>query len=318
MSRTKFLSIRQLELIATLTELGSVQDAANVLCITQSTATKSLQKVEEIFDTPLFHRSSKGLILTRAGKIVSQHANVILVQISKAERELSNLKKGISGELTIGIPTGASGVALHQAIIQLKSRRPNISIVVREAPNVDLMSGLINRELDLIIGRHWRQVDMPGVQFEQLYDEIACLCVRPQHPMSGKISLSLEDLVDLDWILPPVNMSLRRQIEDSFFDVGTPLPTNYVESSMVLSNSQMLYKSDVIGVWPFQAIREKYLADEIKILPVTLPRTINQIGISTRSDEEPSVVLQQFIEEIRTVGSVIQQEQSEWRTIFDL
>lgn len=316
-SRIQALTLRQLRLVELLGEVQSVQVAASILGITQSSATKSLQKVETLFDTLLFNRTSKGLLPTRAGLAVIGHAGSIMRSIQRADWEVQNIKDGRKGELRIGAPNGASRAALQKAIVRHSQKYSDISINVKEASSVDLHTMLIGRELDCIIGRRARPSDIPGVTFDAIYTEILCLCVSPQHPMASQPNVRLADLEANSWILPPTEMRARQAIDASFSDAGLPAPTRFIET-VGPQGKQLLLDSNMVGIWPYQAIRREYLAGQISILNIALPRTITQIGLSLLTLDDHPQFFQDFCTAVRDAGAEINANQSEWRALFSM
>lgn len=311
------LTLRQLKLVEVLGEVESVQVAAAVLGITQSSATKSLQKVELLFGTSLFDRTNKGLLPTRAGIVVISHASTILRTLQRANQDVQNIKDGRTGELRLGAPNGASRAALQKAIIKHAQQHSDIAVNVKEATSVDLHTMLINLELDCIIGRRALHSDIPGVTFEHLYTEIFCICVRPEHPLAHQPKIKLDNLGDQSWILPPTEMRARRSIDASFLDADTPPPSRFVETVGV-QGKQLLSETEMIGIWPFQAIRSEYLNGQIAILNIALPRTVTQIGMSFIPRANRPKYLNDFCDTVSEAGAEIEEKQTEWRALFAL
>ena len=153
MSRMNALSVKQLRLVALLGDVQSIQIAASLLGMTQSTATKSLQKIESLLEIQLFHRTNKGILPTRAGLTFLGHAKTILQSVDRADKDIQNIRHGRKGELALGAPIGASRAALQKAIVLHAKKYQDIVVNVKEAPSLDLHAMLVARELDCVIGR---------------------------------------------------------------------------------------------------------------------------------------------------------------------
>ena len=317
MEKVQALTLRQLKLIQVLGEVHSMQIAASVLNITQSSATKSLQKAEMLFDTELFHRTNKGLIPSRAGLAVIRHAETIGKTIIRANQDVQAIKNGREGELRLGAPNGASRAALQKAIIWYTSKYPDIAVNVKEAASVHLYSLLLDRELDCIVGRRAQPSDIPGVIFQHLYTEIFCLCARAGHPLANRLNIQLADLSDLSWILPPTEMRARQAFDASFVDAGASPPSRFIET-IGPQGKQLLLDSDLVGIWPYQAIRAEYLAGQIAILNIALPRTIINIGIALLSGNNQPPFISEFCDYVQQAGAEIEERQTEWRSLFSL
>ena len=317
MEEIQALTLRQLKLIQILGEVNSVQAAASVLNITHSSATKSLQKAEMLFSTELFYRTNKGLLPTRSGSAVIRHAENIDKIISRASHDVRAIKNGREGELRLGVPNGASRAALQKAVIWHTNEYPDVIVNVKEGASLYLNSLLADGELNCIIGRRTQSSDLPGVIFKHLYTDIFCLCVRTEHPLASKLNIQLEDLANLCWILPPIEMRARQAFNASFVDADTLPPSKFIET-VGPQGKQLLLDSNLVGIWPYQAIRTEYLNKQIAILNIALPRTITHIGMSLLEDGDQPPFFDEFCDYVLKAGNEIEEQQTEWRSLFSL
>ena len=317
MENIEALNLRQLKLIQVLSEVNSVKLAASVLNITQSSATKSLQKAEKLFDAELFQRTSKGLVPTHAGAAVIKHANIIGKTVIRASQEVRAIESGDRIELRIGSPIGGSLIASQKAILRHSQEYPDIVISIKNAPSVTLYSLLLDRQIDCIIGRQMQDKDVPGIIFQPIYQEIFCICARPDNPLVSKRDIKLADLGNSMWILPPIGMRSRQALEVSFNDVGVMAPSRFIEITGQ-PGKQLMLDSDALGLWTYQSVRTEYLQGKLAILKIALPRTITYIGISLLEAGPQSPALSEFCQHVREVGAEIEARQDEWRKLFDL
>ena len=317
MDKIQALTLRQLKLIQVLSEVHSVKLAASVLNITQSSATKSLQKAESLFDVELFHRTSKGLVPTRAGEAVIKHANIIGQTVIRASQEVRAIESGGRTELRIGAPIGAALMASQKAILRHCQEYPDIIMSIRGAPSAQLYSLLLDRQIDCIIGWPMQDKDVPGVIFQPLHKEIFCICVRPSNPLASKPDISLADLSEMLWILPPLGTRSRQDLEASFNDVGVMAPIRFIEIAGQ-PGKQLMLDSDAVGMWTYQSVRAEYQQGKLAILKIALPRTITDIGISLLEYGPQSPAFNEFSQHLREAGAEIDARQSEWRELLGL
>ena len=317
MDKIQALNLRQLKLIQVLSETHSVKLAASVLNVTQSSATKSLQKAESLFGVELFHRTSKGLFPTRAGQAVVKHANIIGQTIIRASQEVRAIGSGGRAELRIGSPIGGALIASQKAILRHSQKYPNITISIREEPSVRLYSLLLDRQIDCIVGRQMQDKDVPGVIFQSIYQEIFCICARPENPLASVADIKLADLSDSMWVLPPIGMRSRQALEASFNDVGIVAPSRFIEVAGQ-PGKQLVLASDAVGLWTYQSVRAEYLQGDLVILKIALPRTITDIGISLLESGPQLPAFSEFRQHVHEAGAEIKGRQNEWRELFDL
>lgn len=74
------MTLQQLKYIIGVSEIGSLNKAAEKLYVSQPSLTASIKDVENEFNIQLFNRSSRGISLTNEGKEFIQHARQIYAQ----------------------------------------------------------------------------------------------------------------------------------------------------------------------------------------------------------------------------------------------
>lgn len=88
MSAADPLSGRDLAAFVAAVEAGSVQEAAAVLMLTQSAATKRIQSLERALGSELLERSRHGVRPTAAGRLLYADAKEALAALERAERRV--------------------------------------------------------------------------------------------------------------------------------------------------------------------------------------------------------------------------------------
>ena len=76
--------------------------AARNLFISQSAVSQAIHTLEKELNTQLFIRQSKGVLLTKEGKLLAQKISAALALITSAENQIVNQHELTKGELTIG------------------------------------------------------------------------------------------------------------------------------------------------------------------------------------------------------------------------
>jgi DNA-binding transcriptional LysR family regulator len=279
------LTVRHLRLIAAIVAEGNLLRAAEALNMTQSAVTKALQDAEAQMGVLLFERTNRGVVPTTFGINLAAHSRLILAQIIKAEQEMTDLRDGASGQVTIGTLLAGSAELLPKAIARLRQDKPRLVIKVEEATNDVLMPALRAGELDLVLGRLPEFRDRDGLKQEHLMNDYAQIVVRRDHPLATRTGLGLADLLTQDWILPGPSTTLRRQFDKAFRDEGLEPPMHWVETVSFLTSRQLLQLTNSLAVWPVQLARQEISDGSIVALPVPLPTTARPVGISTRAED---------------------------------
>lgn len=302
------LSVKQLRIIAAIEDSGSILLAAENLNITQPTATKALKEAERILGVTLFTRTNRGVLPTHYGTALCRRARLALAELRHAGDELRDLRDGLGGRVVVGTLLAASARLLPAAIARLRRERPKLTVSVVEGTNDILLPSLKHGDLDLVVGRLPEFRGREGTRQETLYEEVACLVVRPGHRLLNNGRLDLADTLACDFILPPVETTLRRQVERAFHDSRLPIPAIMMDSVSVLTNRQLTSETDAISVWPYQVVRQDVREGRLKILPVELPQATGPVGITVRADASPSPAATALLGELRQVAREIRDE----------
>jgi DNA-binding transcriptional LysR family regulator len=157
-------------------------------------------------------------------------------------------------------------------------------------------------KLDLVVGRLPEFTEQAELTQEILFYDVACVVTRPGHPLVGHAGLRLANLTDRDWILPPPETTLRRQIDSAFRDEGVEPPPHAVESVSIVTNRGLVRDADYLSVLPWQNAKADAQEGHLSILPVALPTTAGPLGITTRRNARLSPATGQLLEMLRRVA----------------
>lgn len=293
------LKLKQLRLLVAIAEHSSILHAAEEISVSQPSATKLLKDLETDFNVQLFKRTNRGVIPTHFGAALVRHSKLILSQLAHAAQELDDLNEGLGGRVVVGTLLTASARLLPVVVRSLHMQRPNISIVVRDGTNDLLMPRLHSGDLDMVVGRLSEYRYREGLTQEVLYFEEVVVAARVGHPLAREKNVQLDQLARSEWILPPVQTTLRRQVEREFFDRGFPSLSCTVESVSFLANRALLLETDLIGVFPLHVVQREIENGELTSIGCELNITKSPVGVSYRREEGLSPAATAFLGELR-------------------
>ena len=95
----------KLKTFITVAKENSFSKAAKILFMTQPTISIQIKKLEEEYGTKLFERSGSIVKLTESGKVLYEHAEIILNHYQLAKNAVCNVSINIKGKITIGVST---------------------------------------------------------------------------------------------------------------------------------------------------------------------------------------------------------------------
>ena len=304
------LKLRQLRLLVAVGHYGSIQNAARELQVSQPAATKLIRDLELDFEVQLFERTNRGVIPTAYGEALIRHGKLILAQVSNAAQELDDLNEGSSGRVVIGTLLAAAPDLLPKAIDTLMSERPRVAIKVVEGTNDALMPALLSGEIDMIVGR------LPAYRYraklvqEKLFDERVLAVAGVKHPLAGRKIVSFAQTKSFGWVLPPVETTLRRQIDQYFVSQGQYVPPTIVESVSYLTNRSIFRSRDLIGLMPEHVASYDIDNGLLAGLKWTVPFGKGPVGVSHRGTDTLSPAGSAFLLALRHAARSLRQSQA--------
>jgi DNA-binding transcriptional LysR family regulator len=213
-----------------------------------------------------------------------RHARIALSSLTQAGCELDALQSGRFGEVSVGAIIGPALSLLPQAVAIVAREYPNLRVQIAVESSDVLMERLTQSKLDIMIGRLFETHDKTNLSYERLADERVCAVARPSHPMLGNPALTLKQLEQVTWIVPPVGSVLRHRFELMFQEEGLDIPPNLVEASSITFITRMLQESDFVSVVPNEIARYYAAYGMVAVLPIRLTCTMDGFGIILRKD----------------------------------
>lgn len=297
------LKLRQLRLLVAVGRHGNIQNAARELGISQPAATKMLQDLEVDFEVKLFKRTNRGVIPTVFGETMIRHGKLIFAQVSTAAQELDDLNEGASGRVVIGTLLAASPRLLPRAIEMLLAERPKVAIKINEGTNEILMPALLSGEIDMVVGRLPSHRYRDRILQKKLFDEKIVAVVGRDHPLAGLELVSFEETREFGWILPPLETTLRRQVDQFFTRQGQYAPPFSIESVSYLANRGLLQMRNLIGLMPADVAAQDITNGYLSKLNWEVPFGQGPVGVSWRSDGSLSPAGHAFMQVLEQVAA---------------
>ncbi|ENX59099.1 MULTISPECIES: LysR family transcriptional regulator [Acinetobacter] len=195
---------RHLQQIMVLTEIGTINQAAEALCMTQPSLTNSIKKLEHDLGVTLFERTSKGVKPTLYTEHILKQAPQILQQLDTLHKEIKLLSSGQVGEIHIG--TGPVIMhALMKDVIPLFSKQyPEIEVHLYVDHPKTIIEKIENGILDLgILSTEYVDLTDEFISIPLLQDPTVFV-VRTGHPLLEIEDLKFEHLIDYPFALPRV------------------------------------------------------------------------------------------------------------------
>lgn len=298
------LRLRHLELLDALGDTLNIHHAAPRLNLSQPATSKLLQETEDIYGTALFDRLPRGLRATAAGEAAIRWARLLLHQVGESVAEVHLVAAGATGRVRVGVLPVAIPTMISDVLQQVRTEMPDLVVTLTEGANEMLLPALARNELDVVVGRLSADTEAALYVSEPLYDEPVRLVVRQKHPLLRKRSLSVKDLVGLQWILPPELAPMRQQLERVLTEQGLPHPTPRTETTSQMLVEIILNQTDMVAAMPFSVARLYESRGQLAILDLFLPIAMPPVGMLLHAQVMRSPAVESFITLLREAGAL--------------
>lgn len=182
------IEIYLLEQLIAFSEHGTLSDAADALHLTQPTLTRSMKKLEDELNVPLFTREKKRISLNENGRLAAELAK----NVQQAETQMIEqvrAKDRLARTVTVGscapgpimelLPLLSGAFSQHAVLTELNSEK-------------ELLRGLRDNTYQLIILSY--APDDADLYAEKCGSEKLCANFVPTHPLAKRRSVSFHDL----------------------------------------------------------------------------------------------------------------------------
>ena len=144
------LSLFSLKVFAKVAETGSFTQAANALLLTQPAVSLQIQKIEQLFQTPLFIRTHSGRIrLTEAGKHLNRHAEDLMRLEQAIIRDMEKFSADQLREVHVGACCIAGEHLLPMGLTAFREAHPEAHLSLSIIKCDEVFKGLLSGDYDI-------------------------------------------------------------------------------------------------------------------------------------------------------------------------
>lgn len=290
------MDVRQLKYFVGVVEAGSFTKAASLLHVAQSALSLHVRQLEEGFGTQLLVRDRTGISVTASGSKLLERARTILREIRLTEIELTNTVASPSGEVTIGIPSGAARVLSGPLLESVRNELPRISLKMIEGMTGPLEEWMAAGRFNLAV--LYRTAESAG-RMTVLAREEFCLVVPPGEP-PFEDEIPLADLHAFPLAVPMRNNNVRRSVADVVALHGCVLDVRFEVDSLSTIIS-MVMEGKAYSILAPSAIQREASQGQVRIVKIIDPVITRSVVLAVNPKDEQSPAVSAVRKLIRNV-----------------
>jgi len=297
------IKLRDLQILFTVVELGSMAKAASHLAVTQPTVSEAIAALEDVVGVRLLDRSPHGVVPTIYGQTFLRRGLEAFDALKQGMRDVEFQATHGAGDVWIGSSEVLLGGFVPAIIQRLARSHPNIVVHATEVNPSDLdFKKLRDRKLDLMLGMlRTSQID-DDLTTEKLFEESVSIVVGASSRWANRRKVALSDLMDEPWILGDPNNATQMAVSAAFRAAGLTLPRIGAVTQSMNLRMALLASGNYVSAVPNSLLQYSASRWGLKTLPVTLGVRY-PVGILTLKNRTLSPVSEIFMENARSIAA---------------
>ena len=188
------IELRHLRYFIAVAETLHFGRAAQNLGMAQPPLSQQIKDLERNLGHALFHRTTRGVRLTRVGQFFLERARNTLAKMSEDVDMARRLGSGQQGILTVGFSGSTMFTALPRAIGRYRSLHPNVELRLQELVTAEQLRALQDGALDLGFLRDGEARE--GLAIDTILREPFVAVLPARHRLRAKAAISPRELKD--------------------------------------------------------------------------------------------------------------------------
>ena len=291
------LKLRELRILTTVAQAGSMGKAAALLALSQPAVSKAIAEMEHTLGVRLLDRTAQGIEPTLYGRALLKWAIAVFDDLRQGVREIEFLSDPTGGEVRVGCAEMMTAGLLPAVIDRLSQQYPRLLFTVMVAPNlVAQYRDLHERRVDLVFGRMILPIEDEDLDAEILFEDPPIIVASAGNKWLRRRNIEPAELIDEPWCLPPYDSNVGSFISQAFRALGLAAPRLTVESSSPHLYYALVHTGRFLSVAPVSTLRLSGKRLGLKAVPIEIPIRPGPIGIVTLKNRTISPVARLFID----------------------
>lgn len=214
------MEIYQLRVFLEVAKYLSFTEAADALNLTQPAVSAKIRSLEAELKTSLFHRSGRRVELTLVGQYLLDKGAELVNLEARLTQEIEEIKRGKLSSLKIGCISATADRWLPTLLFRYRQQYPQVQTQCVQFNLPDqLHRAITSGEIDVAIS------DLSFSGFDEISETIIdtiqySLAISASHPLVKQSWLSLKELRNQPWVLPPEGFPNRIILDKRLEELG--------------------------------------------------------------------------------------------------
>ncbi|RVU17693.1 LysR family transcriptional regulator [Streptomyces antnestii] len=281
------MELRQIRYFLALAEECHFGRAAARLHVAQPALSQQIKQLERELGISLFHRSTRHVELTEAGRDLTGYARTLLAEAERARVRMAELATGHAGRVSVGFIGTATYDVLPRVARTVQARLPHVTLELRgELLSPQLADGLLDGTYDLAVLRSAAAAE--ELTSTPLRTEPLMAVLPAHHPLAAGPRISLGSLAGEPFVIHPAQArsAMYDRVLSACRRAGFQ-PPSLVEVGETATLVVLVAAGHGVALVP-ESVRSLRL-DGVTYVPLTDPDTIDLVLARRTHGNSPSV-----------------------------
>jgi DNA-binding transcriptional LysR family regulator len=202
---------------------GSVGAAATALDYTPSAVSQQIKRLESQTGVQLLERQGRGVLLTEAGRTLSESARDLLAHMERLESRLHAAGRAPVGTVRLATFATAYRGVVVAAIARLRAAAPGVVLRPEEIDPWEAVDAVAAGTHDLAVVHNWEPMPLAipdHLEVRHLGRDRADVLVHAEHPLASRPGIGVADVLDEAWASVAPGSICHRWLVKMHADVG--------------------------------------------------------------------------------------------------
>lgn len=230
------LDAHQLNVFLTASETMNFTAAARQLHMTQPSVSQHIQALEQHFQTDLFVRKGRQMVLTDAGEALVPLARRLVDWSVRIDETMESLRGEVYGHLKVGCSTTSGKYVLPFLLTSFMQRHPQVTAICQVTPRRQAVEDLCDGLVHLALASPTEFCST--VEFCKFISDPIQLIAPLNHPWASRISIEPEELLEAEFIMREEGSGTFEVSARGLENVG--IPVDQLHTVLTLGNSEAI------------------------------------------------------------------------------
>jgi DNA-binding transcriptional LysR family regulator len=298
------MKLRDLRILITVLNTGSMGKAAQRLNITQPNVSRAVADLEHTFGVRLLDRHRQGVEPTKYGRALLDCGLAVFDDLRQGVKNIEFLADPTAGEVRIGSIPPLAASFVSAVVDRLARRYPGIVFHLMAESEALLYRNLHERNIDFLVTQRVGPLADAELNFEKVYDDSYAVVAGVQNPWVRRRKITLGELMNELWVLPSPDDALGAFFKTAFLAKGLDYPRKAVFTRPADTRISLLATGRYLSIFSPAMLRLKFpdARPQIRVLPVALTLPPVPVGVFSLKNRTLSPVARLFIEHTHDVA----------------